>query len=329
MAEKRFPWLRDVVLIVFGIVVDRTVTWKVPSLIPFLPYAWWLVLVFLTRELISKTRLRKFLRSAYARFEGWRRVVAYLLVFAISGALGCLYWYGINRVLRQRVPQSLTLEAITSRAEYPSGTTIGQIPWSSKFRELRLQVVNTSSVYDISNLDIVIQPDQPVAEIGQVTSELGVSFSPTVNPFFSMERVKAGKRTAVPLRLIATTCGYRIHINELATTRRIEIVMAIANLTPAQKGDGNLDNVFDRDYWVRNGVNLLQGGQCDNWYGHGSDADGRIEVVFIDDPTMPTQLTANGKYFIQGEEFPASLTLPVRDMIGDAIPAIQKELRSK
>jgi hypothetical protein len=98
-SKLRFPWLRDVLLLSVGIVLDRTVNYVFPSFVPVLPYAWLLILAWLTREIIARTPLRKPLVRAYSHYAGRKRLLAYLIIFAIAGALGCVYWYGINRAL--------------------------------------------------------------------------------------------------------------------------------------------------------------------------------------------------------------------------------------
>src|SRR2546426_9147915 len=114
-AKESFPWVRDVVLIAVSIVMDRTVTYRFPTLLPVLPYAWLLIALWLTREIITKTRLHNVFLRAYSRNKGKRRMVAYIIVFVLGGILLCFYWYVINRVLDQS-PVALTKEQVATTA---------------------------------------------------------------------------------------------------------------------------------------------------------------------------------------------------------------------
>src|SRR5260370_41593716 len=97
--------VRDILLVLFGVLVDRTVTYLVPSLLPVLPYGWLLVLVWLTRELIDKTQLRMLMVRAYSWFGAKYRMFFYLILFVLGGLLLCGYGLAVTRVFR-RAPQN-------------------------------------------------------------------------------------------------------------------------------------------------------------------------------------------------------------------------------
>jgi hypothetical protein len=92
--------LRDILLLGFGVLIDRTVTYEYPSLAPFLSYLWLLAAIWLTREVIDKTPLRSFLIASYSRYGGKQKVLMLIVLFIIGGGLLCGYWWGINRFFR-------------------------------------------------------------------------------------------------------------------------------------------------------------------------------------------------------------------------------------
>src|SRR5947209_7591835 len=89
--------VRDIALLGFGVLIDRTVTYQFPLLAPALPYLWLVVAIWLTREVIDKTPLRRVIIRAYSRWEGKKRLALFGLLFLLGGSLLCFYWWGINR----------------------------------------------------------------------------------------------------------------------------------------------------------------------------------------------------------------------------------------
>jgi len=104
---------RDVLL---GIVLDVTVRTCVHSLVPLLPYAWFLILIWLTYDLINSKSVKKLAHSGYQRWGIKHRMITYLIVFAVGGCLLCFYWWGISKVFAA-TPNSASVDNSTSLLE--------------------------------------------------------------------------------------------------------------------------------------------------------------------------------------------------------------------
>jgi len=218
--------------------------------------------------------------------------------------------------------------ATASTATYPSGTVIAGIPWSKRFTDLRVSIFNSGPL-DWEDIEVTILPDQPVVAVGQVTSvpDTSLSASSGTDITFRMELVQDGKRVAVPLVLVATTTGYRMQCRKLSRRQRIEVALALAALPEYSTGPPAHPRadfgVFDRAYAVR----LKQDNGLSNWYGHGSDVQGRIEDIYLDNAPMPKTVRVDGKYLSEGTEHLISEAVEVHDLIEEVIPVIQEQIR--
>jgi hypothetical protein len=211
-----------------------------------------------------------------------------------------------------------------SDVEYPSGTTLGGIRWSNRFTELRVSFNNESST-DYHDLDFTLVPDQPIAEIGQITNLPEVSFSAAADPVLRQELVQGatGRRIANPLILIASSGGYRVRCQLLPRKARLEILIAIARVTdfpkPGQKVAVPSAGVFDKTYALK----VDQNDGVSHWYGHGMTANGgRIEEVFKPDRIIPKTVKIEGHYMVDTVEQEVSRQIEVKDIVGDALKKI-------
>lgn len=116
---------RDVGLILLGVLVDRTVNNFAPTFTPVLPYAWLLVLVWLTREAIVKTSLQGRIFRAYSRSRGKYRMLFYGALFLVGGTLLCLYWLGLSKVL---VSRAAPAQSNQSQATSPPASPLSNAP---------------------------------------------------------------------------------------------------------------------------------------------------------------------------------------------------------
>jgi hypothetical protein len=122
--------LRDALI---AIIVERSVNWLVPQ---FLPYAWLLILAWLTWDLLRTKPLQKLTASAYSRWGRRNPVWTYVIVFAAGGTLLSLYWAGITGVFAsikspQQAPPSAKAE-ISTPPRLPDRPIQGPSP---RFRE--------------------------------------------------------------------------------------------------------------------------------------------------------------------------------------------------
>jgi hypothetical protein len=98
MAESARPKVlhvrRWILEFLFIFAVERSVNHFSPS---FLPHVWFVVLVLATLELLLLKPVQSIARGAYSRYEGKRRVLAFVVLFVLGGGLICVYWWGISR----------------------------------------------------------------------------------------------------------------------------------------------------------------------------------------------------------------------------------------
>jgi hypothetical protein len=244
----------------------------------------------------------------------------YILSAILGGTLLCIYWWYIGRILNAF---PLGLSTIGSNAEYPSGTALGGIIWSTRFSELRIFISNPSDE-DYHRVDLTIKPDLPIAEIAQVTAIQNVLISLATNVTSVQQQIgnlTTGKLRANPIAVIASTTGYRIQAPNLSRKTRLEIVMAIAlprdvKTKPNSTPEEDL-GLFRRDYFLR--VEFKNGTFV--WFGHGKDAGGRIEEVFKPERQLPGTVQIKGSYVAEQLKYTISHILNVADPIGGVLPA--------
>jgi hypothetical protein len=216
----------------------------------------------------------------------------------------------------------LLFQAMNHNANYLPGTAIGGIPWSSRFSDSRLMIVNQAP-FDYTDIDLSVRPDRPIAAIGQVTKLPDVFFTATIDPAMRQEVADraTGQRLVNPLMLIATNGGYRVRCKTLPKNSRLEMVIATAGVIDtrlARKPGGGL---FDRDYVLRfkNDASGIA-----HWYGHGHDENGFIEDVYTPNRRMPKAVQINGDYCARQRQRTVSVRLEPRDFIQEAIETLRK-----
>ena len=256
---------------------------------------------------------------------GSNRVVLAIIVFGLSGT----FWVESWRWIESRQPkipgvkERLKLFARTSDADYPKGATIGGILWSPRFAELRISIVNSINA-DYHDVDIVLRPDEPIAAIAQTTNVPNVVLSTArdIDVYPEFFEGATGQRRAIPLVLIASTSGYRIRCPVLHRKSRIEIILATAQVEDAPKspqpplGTYNREGVLRIDY--SDGTSL--------WFGHGTDANGRIDDVYKSQRPTPKVVQVEGRYMIYGKEETIAEQLVVHDRLGESLPKIKEQI---
>jgi hypothetical protein len=146
--RTRFVVLRDIALILFGLLLDRTVSYKFPTFVPILPYAWLIVAVWLTREVLAKTPLRTVLIRAYSRYGVKHRVLSFLVIFTLGGLLLYAYWFGINRVLDGRPPPS----------DNESTFVENEPTFAEDIDKVKITVGGNDAIYLVSDLEKTPRP---------------------------------------------------------------------------------------------------------------------------------------------------------------------------
>lgn len=123
--------------------------------------------------------------------------------------------------------------------EYPPKTIIGGIEWIPEFTDLRVALSNPTTDTDYEDIDITIEPDEPIVKISQISSVSGVSFIGDVTKeIVEVEGVLVtrpdltktnpdGSVTNVPIVQIFTP-KYRVRCQTIPKLSSIELVLAIS-----------------------------------------------------------------------------------------------------
>ena len=189
------------------------------------------------------------------------------------------------------------LFARTSSAKQPNGAVIGNIPWSDKYREVRVTITNNSN-RNVEAIDLVVRPDQPVAAVAQVTNISDVSFTPNDPPVVEMQELEtADRRTVMPTIPLATLRGYRVRCDALPRRSRLELVMAAVTINETGDGSG-ADKVLRVNY---------NSGQA-AWFAH----PGHSGAVFALKPTVK-EVFISGQYTVAEREHNVSRRLKTVD----------------
>jgi hypothetical protein len=229
-----FPWLGGISVQLFGWGALFLTAWFWPAV----------ALVYLGFGVLFVAVL---VEPKLRRHTIWKIVA----VFGLMSLAGLFSW-GIVFV---NAP--LQVSAFVTDAEYPAGTTIAGISFRPQFTELQVRILNSSDrTYE--DLRLLIRPIDPVAAIAQLTNVPGVSFEDKNGYSSRTMSIKPGETTAnvVPLDLLATDAGYRMHCPRLPAGTFITIVLALADVrwspTPPQKSPRPLDEqVREKDYIQR------------------------------------------------------------------------------
>lgn len=244
------------------------------------------------------------------------RILITCALTAMAGIVLCLIG-GWRPILGPKPPG---FAALANNVEYPSGTKLGGIPWSSRFGDTRLILFSTE---DYKDLDITIKSDVPIAAVGQIT-DLDARFVPVANASISQQLIKSDtkKQYANPLVLVATSGGYRIQCPSLPHDEKLEIVIATADIVdfpPA--GAPPRGTIFDRDYVLKMDFTDKNTNETTaNWYGHGNDKGGRrIEEIYKTARRLPTTINIEGSTGSGDEKRVIKQTIKVEDLVSQFI----------
>jgi hypothetical protein len=159
----------------------------------------------------------------------------------IIATLAALGWFTFAFVLA-KIP--VVLMASSRDVTYAPGTKLGGIYWIPEYSEMRT-VIGNETDNDYSDIDLAILPDEPIAEIDQISNVPNVSVSP-LTPFLENPQLQTTSGVGLPMNLIASTGGYRLRCDELPSHASIELVVAIGNI------DMSRDHAFP--YVIRIGM---------------------------------------------------------------------------
>ena len=228
-------------------------------------------------------------------FEHWKGRIKLL---GASIVLGLVLLFTFGTVL---VSAPLSFVALSSSAVHPTGAVLAGIRWNPKFTALTILIFNDSPTRDYDNLDILIQPDQPVAQIGQVSNVPGVYFEDNTNRLQpELVDPSSGKREALPTTLLASTKGYRVLCPRLPSHSRLELLLAIAK--PTGKDAFAIDLSNGSKFWR-----------------HDDTRGSLMDDGLFSDPVSAKTILVVGQYTDNVAQHRRSVSnhLVVTDMLGD------------
>ncbi len=209
-----------------------------------------------------------------------------LLILSCCGAVAAT-----TLLIQSWNEKKLSIWAVTSSAEYPSGTMVGGIEFRPEFTEATVIIKNAADE-GMDDINLLLQFDQAIAGIAQQSAIPNVSFEEKngMSAGFMLSDPKTGKAIRVPsIVLLATDAGYRMRCPHLASGATIRLVVALTNITPPAHPDySNLP--FDEQVTKKEIVATIKTGAGETyWMGH-RDGD-------VYGPRLPPQwLKTDGAY---------------------------------
>ena len=166
----------------------------------------------------------------------------------------------------------LNIQSLATVTEYASGTRIADIPWRPMYSELDV-VVSNPTPSDYTGVNIVIRPDYPVAAIAQLSNLGGVSFEDRYGSTFRGTAQDLSATFAIPLTLLATNAGYRVHVDRIPPNSSLRIVMAMVAMKKSKAKDKAeiarmLQNMSTCDFSIEQTLrDKVTGDVSTYWYG--------------------------------------------------------------
>lgn len=188
------------------------------GILPFPEFYWWCVGAFYLGILLLIIE---------ALLENWTRLFRFGVCLVYFGA-ACAYTFGF--VL---APTPLDLLIVTFSSPYPAGTKIGGIEWSDKYTDLEVDVGN-STAHDYDDVDLVLHPDQPIAEITELDDSHRASFdTPKMQGLhIDVYHSETNSMEALPAIMIAAD-EYTVHFDSLPAHSIVKLAMALVKISPS------------------------------------------------------------------------------------------------
>ncbi len=120
----------------------------------------------------------------------------------------------------------MTVGALASDADYPTGTDIAGVPWNARLSELRVWLKN-GSANDYEDLNVLIKPDQPVVAVVQTTPWPDVTLVDQGIMSFYLARIGPSAKEAHPTKMLATSVGFRLRCPRLPRKSGLDLVFVI------------------------------------------------------------------------------------------------------
>ncbi len=194
------------------------------------------------------------------------RAVVVSICFAAAGVLlvESFRWVEKKKLAASPRQPPETPLSITSRVTpyiYARGAGVGGVHFLPEFTDTRLFIENPGDT-DYESADISLSTDMTIQGFGQVSSFPGIVFVTDTSPEFALLD-KEGHINGVFPALGGPTSNVRVRCSTTPNRSRIELVLALATLTPWQGGKPPLRLFSSRrvPQWVRAKGTYRIGGQ--------------------------------------------------------------------
>lgn len=182
-------------------------------------------------------------------FDQWLR--KRFKIYRVGGVLLILILLLIFTVKVVYLNAPLETYASIYLPEHAKGTIVGGITWREGFTDLRVSLVNSTDT-DYSSVDLVIEPNEPIVSIGQISNIPGVSFigdvtkeqigmgDATVRDFTLGLKDKLTKKIIDPSAIQVSSPLYRVRCQLIPKKGgNVRLILAIAGLKCPQPGGCN------------------------------------------------------------------------------------------
>jgi hypothetical protein len=218
---------------------------------------------------------------------------------------------------------ALELYATAYASDKPSGTVIANIPWSSKYTDVHLIVMNPSRE-TYRELELFASCDQLITRAGEVTGIALTTIVPREVPKLTMESVNipTNRRASIPLVLVATQKGYVIRCDVLPRKSHIDVVFAAVTMTAPNQGSNEKGHWRDKDYYIY----LSEAGEAGKPSYYFGKED-HTEDIFGDRPAVE-EVIVEGHFTAGKSENKVSQTIKTDDPVARSIPEVIKAMQS-
>jgi hypothetical protein len=152
-------------------------------------------------------------------------------IVGVGAAIVLLIAFSLKIVF---VSTPINFATLTTDFNYSPDKAPGGISWRPFFTELDLMVSNpTDGDYD--NLDLLVRPDDPVAEIRQLSTLSDVSFEDEFGVTTHLTLEDVGNGPPITLSFLATDAGYKVHCSHLPPHNSLKIVMALVKMNKGRE----------------------------------------------------------------------------------------------
>jgi hypothetical protein len=143
-------------------------------------------------------------------------------------------WFSISVVLVNAPIDVMALSMGPVRNLNPGG-----IDWKPSYSELDVVLANqTEMTYE--NLDVLIRPDAPVANIAQIGKLAGVSFADRYGLIGNISVTNEQTHEILKASILATDAGYSVHCKEIPAHQSLNLVLAIVRMKINSPSSGSV-----------------------------------------------------------------------------------------